>query len=395
MRVVITYLALAVISLITVGSAHAGSCAGKTKALGVSRVVALDTSLGQRFGRMQYKEDDLLADREVVLTFDDGPLPRYTKPILKALDDHCAKATFFYVGKMAKAYPDMIKKVSASGHTIAGHTYSHPLNLKRRPTAKAKYEIERGFMTLEAVLGHSIAPFFRFPGLSDSKPLMSYLRTRGIGMFSVDVVSNDSYTRNPERLAKQTLRKLDKLGRGILLFHDIKASTARALPNILSELKRKGYKIVHITGRTTYKPLVSDEKKLNQAIAKIPNKKWISFKQLTSDPITMPTKREAPPTNELATTSGDGASKGDVKGGDEKVDEKLTLKRKKSEGPSLAKVQKTASLTTDAADTTSEPAKPVITLPVKKPSSPAKVKGWSKKSSSSSIFKPLEFPETD
>ena len=282
MRILLTYLLMSTIismTMVTVSNlALAGSCAGKNDVLGVSRVVAIDTSKGQRFGRMQYKEDELLADREVILTFDDGPLPRYTKPILKALADHCTKATFFYVGKMAKAYPAMLKKVDAEGHTIAGHTYSHPLNLKRRAVSKAKFEIEQGFMTLEKILGKPIAPFFRFPGLSDSKPLMSYLRERKIGMFSVDVVSNDSYTRNPKRLARQTMAKLDRLGRGILLFHDIKASTARALPSILVELKRKGYRIVHITGRKTFKPLIADnEKVLNKknlrlAISKISKK---------------------------------------------------------------------------------------------------------------------------
>jgi len=339
---------------------------------------------------MQYKEDELLADREVVLTFDDGPLPRYTKPILKALEDECTKATFFYVGKMAKAYPDMLRKVDADGHTIAGHTYSHPLNLKRRALAKAKYEIERGFMTLEAVLGKPIAPFFRFPGLSDSKPLMSYLRQRRIGMFSVDVVSNDSYTRNPQRLAKQTLRKLDKLGRGILLFHDIKASTARALPNILSELKRKGYKIVHITGQTTYKPLVSDEKKLRRAIAKIPNKKWVSFKMLTAAPIPLPQKREEPPKDSVAADPDGTKPVGKAEG----EDKKLTAKDKKSEGSSLISMGKTASLEAPATNTKPNAVAAEIAMPVKKPET-GKVKGWAKKSSTALTFKPLEMPIDD
>ena len=299
MRAVYFLLTVCIISLIYVGSANASSanattCAGKTDILGVTRVISLDTALGQRFGRMQYREDNFLADREVVLTFDDGPLPRYTRPILKALADHCTNATFFYVGRMAKAYPKMLKKVYAAGHTIAGHTYSHPLNLKKKSLAGAKYEIERGFLTLRKVLGHPIAPFFRFPGLSDSKPLMAYLRERGIGMFSVDVVSNDSYTRNPKRLAQQTMARLDKLGRGILLFHDIKASTARALPEILNQLHKKGYKIVHMTALQKFRHLSKDPKKLPFEIAKVRQKKWISFKMLTQGPIPLPVKRTVP-----------------------------------------------------------------------------------------------------
>ncbi len=308
MRAVFLCIFICVSLLAVVSSAEARSCAGKPDVLGVSRVIALDTALGQRFGRMQYREDDFLADREVVLTFDDGPLPRYTKPILAALRAHCTLATFFYVGRMAKAYPDMLKKVYADGHTIAGHTYSHPLNLARRPLASAKYEIERGFLTLEQTLGQKIAPFFRFPGLSDSKPLMAYLRERGVGMFSVDVVSNDSYTRNPKRLARQTMRKLDKLGRGILLFHDIKASTARALPAILAELQKKGYKIVHMKARQEFKPLANDHRKLPGAIARVQQKKWISYKMLTQNPVPLPIRRVRQELAEEDAASNDGSA---------------------------------------------------------------------------------------
>src|SRR6476619_3704261 len=71
-------------------------------ALGVSRVAEIDTSSGPRFG-FQYKEQDILADGEVVLTFDDGPLRPYSRPVLEALAAHCTKATFFVVGRMAVA----------------------------------------------------------------------------------------------------------------------------------------------------------------------------------------------------------------------------------------------------------------------------------------------------
>jgi len=363
------YLLISMAGAVWATGVYAGSCAGKMEALGVSRVVTLDTSLGQRFGRMQYKEDELLGDHEVVLTFDDGPLPRYTKPILKALEDQCTQATFFYVGKMAKAYPDMLKKVAASGHTIAGHTYSHPLNLRRRSLARAKYEIERGFMTLENILGKPIAPFFRFPGLSDSKPLMSYLRQRGIGMFSVDVISNDSYTRNPKRLAKQTLRRLDKLGRGILLFHDIKSSTARALPSILEELKARGYRVVHIAAQSRFKALVEDEKKLPDAIAKIPKKRWISLKMLTAGPIPLPVKRVAPVAKGHAENGKDDGGGGSVKG-------------EKSDGATLAESRKTAALATSLGGAKFAPETPVAADPAKKPKRAvvrARVKGWTRK----------------
>jgi peptidoglycan/xylan/chitin deacetylase (PgdA/CDA1 family) len=65
---------------------------------------------------MQYPETLPLADKEVVLTFDDGSLPPYTNRVLDTLASECAKATFFFVGRMANAYPDVVRKIHAASH---------------------------------------------------------------------------------------------------------------------------------------------------------------------------------------------------------------------------------------------------------------------------------------
>ena len=97
-----------------------GACPDPGKALGVSRVIEIDTSGGPIFGSATQRENEarFLADDEVVLTFDDGPVPWVTKPILDTLDQFCTKATFFSVGEMALSYPAMTKEVLARGHTV-------------------------------------------------------------------------------------------------------------------------------------------------------------------------------------------------------------------------------------------------------------------------------------
>ena len=85
-------------------------CKGKPDALGVSRIIAVDPTEHPRIGTMQYPETLPLADHEVVLTFDDGPSPRYTDRILEILAAECVKATFFMVGEMAKMFSDEAKK---------------------------------------------------------------------------------------------------------------------------------------------------------------------------------------------------------------------------------------------------------------------------------------------
>ena len=87
------------------------SCLSNPDGLGVARTVEIDTAGGPAFGFEHYKVHDFLLLREVVLTFDDGPLPTHTRTVLAALAEHCTKATFFPVGKLAVGYPEVLREV--------------------------------------------------------------------------------------------------------------------------------------------------------------------------------------------------------------------------------------------------------------------------------------------
>lgn len=251
-------------------SAFAETCADKDGGLGVSRIIEIDTSAGPLYGDMSMlaKEQSFLGPKEVVLTFDDGPMPAITKPILDTLDKFCTKATFFSVGRMAIAFPAMTKEIMARGHTLGTHTWSHPFHLRRAGIEKARDEIERGFSAVAMAAGQPIAPFFRFPGLADSNPMMAHLQSRGIAAFTVDVVSNDSYIGDPRRLTERTISHTIARDGGILLFHDIKHSTAKALPEILRQLKERGFKVVHLRPKATYTPVTDYDQQLAQMLAK-------------------------------------------------------------------------------------------------------------------------------
>lgn len=222
----------------------------KADALGVSRTVEIDTTGGPGFGLDHYKAFDFLQPKEVVLTFDDGPQKFSTEMVLAALAEHCTKATFFSIGKMALGYPEIIREVAKGGHTVGTHTWSHQ-NLRKSKTAKdAETEIERGISAVQRAVGAPIAPFFRFPTLQDSPEALAHLQGRNVAMFSTDVDSFDFKIQPPANLVKGIISKLDKKGKGILLMHDIHKNTAKALPLLLTELKANGYKIVHITAKT-------------------------------------------------------------------------------------------------------------------------------------------------
>jgi peptidoglycan/xylan/chitin deacetylase (PgdA/CDA1 family) len=215
-------------------------------ALGVGRTVEIDTTGGPGFGFEHFKELDFLRDHEVVLTFDDGPWTENTPAVLKALAEECTTGIFFIIGKHATYYPEILKQVYAAGHTVGSHTWSHAtLTNKKLTEDQRKEEIEKGFSAVKWALGGvSPSPFFRFPALQHPPEMVTYLGTRNIAMFSCDLDSFDFKARNAQQVIDVTFKKLDKLGKGIILMHDFHKHTAEALPEILRRLKAGGYKVV-------------------------------------------------------------------------------------------------------------------------------------------------------
>jgi peptidoglycan/xylan/chitin deacetylase (PgdA/CDA1 family) len=246
----------------------------KPDGMGLSRIVEIDTTGGPAFGTEHFKQYDFLRDKEVVLTFDDGPWPDNTPMVLKALTDQCLKATFFEIGEHATWRPDISKMLAQAGMTIGSHTWSHK-DLARNPYAKdieqAKQEIEMGVSAVHMAVDGPIAPFFRFPDLQQPPDLMAYLGTRNIATFSTDIDTFDFKMRKPEDVVKSAITKLAKNGKGILLMHDFQHATAEAMPELLRQLKANGYKVVHmvpnapVTTLAKYDDMVRAQDKFSNA----------------------------------------------------------------------------------------------------------------------------------
>jgi peptidoglycan/xylan/chitin deacetylase (PgdA/CDA1 family) len=231
------------------GTANSAAACDKPDAMGLARVVEIDTKGGPAFGFEHFKQYDFLREHEVVLTFDDGPWPENTPAVLKALTDQCLKATFFEIGEHANWHPEISKMVAAAGMTIGSHTWSHK-DLAKNPYAgdieQAKQEIEMGVSAVHAAVDGPIAPFFRFPDLQQPPVLLAYLAERNIATFSTDIDSFDFKMRRPEQVIKSVMSKLEKRGKGIVLMHDFQHATAEALPELLRQLKAAGFKVVHM-----------------------------------------------------------------------------------------------------------------------------------------------------
>ncbi len=233
-------------------AASAADCPGHPDALGTSRVLVVDPAEHPRIGTMQYHETLPLADHEVVLTFDDGPLPPYSTRVLETLASQCVKATYFLVGRMARAYPDMVRKIYDAGHSVGTHTMTHPYTFKRMPPAKADAEMDDGIQAAADALGdpHKVAPFFRIPGLIRANVIETYMAEKQIQIWSADFPADDWKHLSASEVMKRALTRLEEHGKGVLLLHDIQPATAMMLPNLLRELKRRGYKVVQVVAAT-------------------------------------------------------------------------------------------------------------------------------------------------
>lgn len=230
-------------------AARAAAC--RPDALGTARVLKVATAGGLEVGRKSYPRTLDLRPREVVLTFDDGPLPGPTDQVLAALRQECVRATFFLVGRMAHGAPALARRILAEGHTVAHHSMTHPMTLGQLPIERAKADMDAGFTAVDQALygsysGTPRTPFFRFPGFGDSPALNAWLAGRGIGIFGCDFWISDWNEMTPEAQLALAIRRLEQTKGGIILMHDTRHQTAAMLPAFLRELKQRDYKVVHI-----------------------------------------------------------------------------------------------------------------------------------------------------
>lgn len=237
-------------------AAPASECPGNPQALGTSRTLVVDPTKHALLGSFQYRESLPLNDKEVVITFDDGPLPPYTTRILDILARECVKATFFMVGRMARTFPKSVHRIFAEGHTLANHSQNHPFNFNALSVDDAAREIDGGFNSIASAIGDpaKVAPFFRFPGLGRQNAAEQYLKSRRVMSWSVDFMADDWTRISSREVVSRALARLEAKGKGILLLHDIQPATALGLPELLSALKQRGYRVVHVVPASATQP---------------------------------------------------------------------------------------------------------------------------------------------
>jgi len=209
-------------------------------ALGTARVLTLKREFAG-YGAVQHGTLPLQKG-EVVLTFDDGPVPETIDRVLQALAAQCVKATFFMTGANLAKYPELGRRVVHAGHTAALHSFAYQ-PLKSMPAAEQLADLEKGLQAF----GNAPAAY-RFPFLEETPPMLAVLKERKLTVASVDL-GIDDWAPNDMRVETLVSRLVERLGRsrgGIVLMHDANGPTAEALPALLKAIRDHGYKVVHL-----------------------------------------------------------------------------------------------------------------------------------------------------
>jgi peptidoglycan/xylan/chitin deacetylase (PgdA/CDA1 family) len=148
-----------------------------------------------------------------------------------------------------------VRRVAQAGHSIGSHA-QNLVELDKVPFDDAKKEIDLGIKTLtDALQGASdVSPFFRAPILGLTPQLEKHLISKGLMVWSADVDSLD-WTDDiaEDQVVEQIIKRLEEMGRGIVLLHDVQPVTARVMPQLLEELKRRKFQVVHVVATQTPK----------------------------------------------------------------------------------------------------------------------------------------------
>lgn len=190
--------------------------------------------------------ESVSGDIEVLFTFDDGPNVIYTPQVLDILAAHKIKAVFFLVGNMVanenKKVPEIIQRILREGHVIANHTQSHKDLCRTKDEAVAVRDIDDGKATIERVSGITVA-WFRAPYGVRCERLDRLMAERHIAHFHWDLDPQEWRHGNVDKVVKYVTGELARAhGRAVLLLHDIKLVTVKALPLILDWIDQENAK---------------------------------------------------------------------------------------------------------------------------------------------------------
>ncbi|WP_105974359.1 glycosyltransferase [Streptomyces geranii] len=194
-----------------------------------------------------------MPDRELVLTFDDGPDPKWTPKVLDVLKKHDAHAVFFITGTMASRYPELVRRMVDEGHEIGLHTFNHP-DLSYQSKKRIDWELSQNQLALAGAAGIRTSlfrpPYSSFAAVMDNKswPVTEYIGSRGYITVVNNTDSEDWQRPGVDEIIRRATPKGDD--GAIVLMHDSggdRSQTVAALDRFIGQLQDRGYEFDTLT----------------------------------------------------------------------------------------------------------------------------------------------------
>lgn len=178
------------------------------------------------------------AQRSLYLSFDDGPHPEHTPPLLELLAEHGALATFFLIGEQVERHPQLARRIADAGHTLGNHSYTHP-HFEQLPLPAQLAEIDRTDQLLQAIDGRQRHPFRPPRGVLPRPMLLHFIRQRRrVAYWSYDSMD---YSRRPAPDLVALAQRYPPRSGDILLMHDDSDISMEMLKQLIPQWKADGF----------------------------------------------------------------------------------------------------------------------------------------------------------
>ncbi|MGI5886970.1 MAG: polysaccharide deacetylase family protein [Syntrophomonadaceae bacterium] len=187
-------------------------------------------------------------EKVVFLSFDDGPEPVFTPLALAALKRYNSQAVWFILGKQAELYPDLLPQIYQGGHDIGVHSYDH-ISLTTLPQLQIVQQLERTKMLIQKATGQ-FWPYFRPPNGAYNNKVLQAAASAGFQWNVMWSVDPRDYRSTPEQIIDHVLMNL-RPG-AIVILHEVSSSTTQALPIILQEINKRGYRTRSLSQYLTF-----------------------------------------------------------------------------------------------------------------------------------------------
>lgn len=182
-------------------------------------------------------------EKEIAITFDDGPHAEFTPQILQVLADYNVKATFFVIGKNIAGNEQILKQMDAAGHIIGNHTFSHSFFIDFKSKKGFIAELNDTMAAIYKATGWQVK-LFRPPYGVTTPNLSAAAKELGYSVIGWNIRSLDTTADSGEKIAQRVKEQL--MPGAVILFHDTSAKTVDVLKQTLNFAKENGFKVVSV-----------------------------------------------------------------------------------------------------------------------------------------------------